>query len=350
MKKTTNISHFDVDNSFTDLRPLMQRALPYKRLLDRDGHFQIHKEGLSFLTLWTADFYHYICNLSWWRVLLSSFVFFMCCNIVFGSLYFIDLKHIGNTSVNSTWLDSFFFSVQTMGTIGYGYYYPNSVYLNSVVTFQCWFSIVINAILTGLIITKIQRPARLRYTIEFSKVAVINNLIPSFTMDNKDWCPTGEYKSGNMVFAFRIFNLRKRLLCMPDLRLFLLHKTPKDSFLITEMDYDINNQVGRPRGDCMSKPHLQLPWTVVHKIDVLSPLYSKSLQEMIEEQFEIICVLDGVDELTSLNFQCRWSFLPTEIRWNHDFFPMLSRNDEGEFVANYNNLSRTCPVEDFVSE
>jgi len=84
---------------------------------------------------------------------------------------------------------------------------------------------VVNAILTGLIITKIQRPARLRYTIEFSKVGVINNVIPTFVMDNKDWLPTGEYKPGNMVFAFRIFNLRKRLLCMPELRLFLLHKS-----------------------------------------------------------------------------------------------------------------------------
>jgi len=249
-------------------------------------------------------------------------------------------------SVNSTWLDTFFFSVQTMGTIGYGYYYPKGPYLNTVVTFQSWFSMVVNAILTGLIITKIQRPARLRYTIEFSKVGVINNVIPTFVMDNKDWLPTGEYKPGNMVFAFRIFNLRKRLLCMPELRLFLLHKTPKQEYKITEMEYEINQQLGRPRGDGMSKPHLQLPWTITHKIDALSPLFSKSYQDMIDEQFEIISVLDGVDELTSLNFQCRWSYLPTEIRWHHDFLPMLHRNERGEFVADYNNLSRTHPTPD----
>jgi len=338
--KSPNYSHFDVENSFNDLRPLKQKH-PYKRLLERDGHFNIHKEGLSVLTLWTADFYHYICNLGWWRVLVASFIFFLVCNVLFGSLYYIDLRNIGNTSANSTWLDAFFFSVQTMGTIGYGYYYPRSVYLNSVVTFHCWFSIVVNAILTGLIITKIQRPARLRYTIEFSKVAVINNRISSFSMDNKDWCPTGEYKPGTNVFAFRIFNLRKRLLCMPDLRLYLLHKNRQNNYLITEMDYDINQQIGRPRADSMSKPHLQIPWTVTHKIDDLSPLYRKTISDMIEEQFEIICVLDGVDELTSLNFQCRWSYLPSEIKWHHDFLPMLGRNEKGEFVANYNHLSLT---------
>jgi len=99
----------------------------------------------------------------------------------------------------------------------------------------------------------------------------------------------------------------------------------------------------------MSKPHLQLPWTITHKIDPFSPLFSKSYQDMIDEQFEIISVLDGVDELTSLNFQCRWSYLPTEIRWHHDFLPMLYRNERGEFVADYNKLSRTQPTPDLES-
>jgi len=334
----------DVDNSFQYKKGKKKPIIvPYRRLLDRSGRFQLKKEGLSAFKVWSADFYHYICNLSWIRLLLTSIFYFIVLNAIFASLYFIDLKNIGNTSNSSTWMDAFFFSVQTMGTIGYGYYYPKGLYLNLIVTLQCWFCLIMNAIFAGLVITKIQRPTRLRYTMEFSSVAVINNQIPSFAVDNVDWCPTGEYNTGTYVFAFRIFNLRKRLLCMPDLRLLLLHKS-QNEYLITEMDFDINRQLGRPRGDSMSKPHLQLPWTVVHRIDALSPLYRKTQQEMIDEEFEIICVLDGVDELTSLNFQSRWSFLPNEIKWHHTFVPMLNRGDDGGLCADYTNLSKTLPI------
>jgi len=334
----------DNDNSFSyKQRAQKKTVVPYKRLVDRSGHFQIKKEGLRVWRLWFADFYHYICNLSWIRLLVASVIYFIVLNAIFGSLYFLDLKNIGNTNDSSTWMDSFFFSVQTMGTIGYGYYYPKGVYLNIVVTVQCWFCLICNAIFAALIITKIQRPTRFRYTMEFSTVSVVNNQIPSFAVDNVDWCPTGEYNTGTYVFAFRIFNLRKRLLCMPDLRLLLLHKS-QNEYITTEMDYDINRQLGRPRGDSMSKPHLQLPWLVVHRIDALSPLYRKTRQDMIDEEYEIICILDGVDELTSLNFQSRWSYLPNEIKWHHNFLPMLGRNEEGEFVADYSNLSKTVPL------
>jgi len=241
-------------------------------------------------------------------------------------------------------VDAFFFSVQTMSTIGYGNYHPKGTYINFIVCIEAWMSFITNACITGVIITKIQRPARLRHTMEFSKVAVINTTTEGFKLDNKDWYPTGKYQSGIPTFSFRIYNLRKRLLCVPDLRLMLLKKEGKN-YVIHELDYDINRQTGRPRMNSFSKPHLQLPWTVVHTINESSPLYKQGRNEMVIGDFEIICVLDGVDELSSLNFQCRWSYLPHEIEWDHEFVPLVGRNGD-MFTIDYSKLSATVPTHD----
>jgi len=322
------------------------KGLNYKRLLKRNGHFNLHKHGISRVSIWIADFYHFLCNLNWGSVLLITILYYILVNALFGTLYYFDFRNLGNINDMETWFDAFCFSVQTYGTIGYGYLYPKGVYINIIVGVQVWFSLISNAIVVAIIITKIQRPARLRFTVEFSKEAVLNNSIPSFSLiDNAGYYPIGEYQQGANVFAFRILNLRKRLLCMPDLSLLLLHKK-NNKYIFTEMDYEINEQIGRPRGDSMSKPHLQLPWTITHKIDKYSPLFGKTRQEMIDDEFEIICILDSVDELTGLSFQCRRSYLPNEIRLHHDFVDMVSRDANGLLVVDYTKLSDTiiCPI------
>jgi len=315
-----------------------------RRLLGRDGHFNVEHQGFSCWKLWKADVYHYIVNLGWWKIISLTLVYFVIVNTFFATMYWIELGGIGGTSVDSSWFDAFFFSVQTMSTIGYGNYHPKGFYINAIVCVEAWSSFITNAAITGVIITKIQRPARLRHTMEFSKVAVINTTTKAFKMDNKNYNPTGVYIAGILTFSFRIYNLRKRLLCMPDLRLLLLRKEGKN-YVIHELDYDINHQVGRPRLDTLSKPHLQLPWTIVHPINDLSPLYKKSKTEMLQGDYEIICVLDGVDELSSLNFQCRWSYLPHEILLDHEFVPLVARNGD-MFTIDYSKLSETVALND----
>jgi len=136
---------------------------------------------------------------------------------------------------------------------------------------------------------------------------------------------------------------------MPDLRLLLLMREKK-SYVIYELDFDINRQVGLARADTFSKPYLQLPWTVVHTIDQHSPMYGKTKAEMMNLEYEIICVMDGVDELSSLNFQCRWSFTPEEIIWEHKFVPLVTRTKEGAFQIDYQRISDTVPVRDGVED
>jgi hypothetical protein len=82
------------------------------------------------------------------------------------------------------------------------------------------------------------------------------------------------------------------------------------------------------------------PWHIVHRIDKHSPLYNQSHISLENSEAEIICLIEGTDELTSLNFQARWSYLPHEILWGHRFVDCLSKDRRGKFQIDFSKISR----------
>jgi len=84
---------------------------------------------------------------------------------------------------------------------------------------------------------------------------------------------------------------------------------------------------------------------VTHAIDEMSPLYGISLEDMAAENGEIIAVLDGIDEISSQNYQSRWSYVPEEILSHREFLPCV-RRDVGCFVVDFDRISDTVEVEE----
>jgi len=84
---------------------------------------------------------------------------------------------------------------------------------------------------------------------------------------------------------------------------------------------------------------------VTHAIDEMSPLYGLSLEDMAAENGEIIAVLDGIDEISSQNYQSRWSYIPQEILSHREFVPCV-RRDVGCFVVDFDRISDTVEVEE----
>jgi len=202
---------------------------------------------------------------------------------------------------------------------------------------------------------------------------------------------SGRLVSGTPCLAFRVSNMRKRQICSPTIRLLLLRRatiemdsTPSHSkkrlqvmrvtedtndgdydslevrgdsekmrgtstgsritdgfWTLEEMDFEINRQ-GNYQG---SGPLLPFPWHIVHRIDKHSPLYNQSHISLENSEAEIICLIEGTDELTSLNFQARWSYLPHEILWGHRFVDCLSKDRRGKFQIDFSKISLTTPVD-----
>ncbi|KAK6173726.1 hypothetical protein SNE40_017132 [Patella caerulea] len=219
------------------------------------------------------------------------------------------------------------FSIETQTTIGYGFRYVSEecslgVFLLVV---QSIFGAMLQALIAGTILAKIQSPTKRAKTVIFSKWACI-------CLENDELC-----------LMIRVGNLRRSEFVGAQIRaLFLAHKLTAEGYFIPHHLYEIPVSVPE------SNPQRQLWWpaTIVHKINEESPLFGISPEMLNESDFEIIIILEGSIASTSMTFQGRTSYMPCEIKWGHRFSPMFSgRHIAGKHQVNFDNFDAIRPVE-----
>src|ERR1700704_3400471 len=134
----------------------------------------VHVGQFEFLKINTGkrdwrDAYHWILSLSWpqFAALLSGA--YLGLNVIFGFLYEIAGNSIAEMPPGS-FSAAFFFSVQTLATVGYGHMYPTSLYGNILTTVEIMVGMFGLAVMTGLIFVRFSRPTA---RIEFTKNVVI---------------------------------------------------------------------------------------------------------------------------------------------------------------------------------
>jgi inward rectifier potassium channel len=136
------------------------------------------------------NFYHWLLGTSWAKFLLLVVFVYLACGE--GAI-----THAQPGSL----LDVFFFSVQTMATIGYGRMTPVGHWANAIVTFEAFFGIVYSALTTGLAFARFTLPTA---GVRFSKVAVVGS------------------HDGVQTFKFRVANDRSSHIVEAQLRLWLI--------------------------------------------------------------------------------------------------------------------------------
>jgi len=226
---------------------------------------------------------------------------------------------------------------------------PGSVYVQVLVLIESFTSFIMSAFITGIVFAKIARPTRITKNIVFSTVAVVNRETPAY-MDGGSCLEAGKYVPGKYnVLSIRVANARRPQLSTPQIRLLLLRRDKESRFVVDELDYEIFGQLGRPRGINYSIPYLPLPWIISHKIDEKSPLFHTDPHTWLEPEnhFELIVILDGVDEAVSMNVQARWSYVPSEIILDAKFTDITTvSNGRYEIDFNcFNDYESTCPLE-----
>jgi len=359
-----------LDNEGNYSRESFRKKKKFLRLISREEHKVVLMRHNTPYMSKIKSWYHSMLDLSWWKLLIGFLAVFMLIHIVFGWLYFLDWPGVQGVDSDNTLLLKFFkcfcLSVQTLSTIGFGFpLAPVSVFAQSVVVLEAFLGFIYTAILTATAVTKISRPTRLVRRILFSEVAVINQVSRHFFVDNKQTFDHGYLVVGRYpVLSFRIANTRKSMLADPNLRVYLLRRESEDGSTISqlkrrhdgvippksrvkevlhELDFELNNQIGRPKTLSFAIPHLALPWTISHTLSPNSPLYGLTEADLDEDPdnlFEIICVLDGIDESVSMSVEGRWSYLPHEIMWNTEFKRMTRSNfTRGMYEVDYQRLS-----------
>lgn len=299
------------------------------RLVSRHVH-KLNAARINRSTFSFGTWYHSLLEYSWWKLVILLMVIFVLFNSTFGLLFYWDAKGINGippgVSAFGAYYICFCFSVQTLTTIGYGSLSPNTYYTHTVAAVEGFLSFVASALLTGIVFAKISRPTKLSRQIIFSNMAVVNRVTNQYTYNSKTLL--GSYITAQYpTISIRVVNARKSQLCSTQVRLLLLRREidgvptattdyrSRAADIIHELDFEIYNQLGRNRGVSFSIPYLALPWTINHTINEESPLFRIPASEWHrpENHFELIVVLDAIDEGVSMNVQARWSYLPHEI-------------------------------------
>ncbi|HEY7214057.1 MAG TPA: ion channel [Thermoanaerobaculia bacterium] len=256
-----------------------------KRLLNRDGSFNVVREGLSFFQ--TLSPYQYLLTTSWPRFLGLIVLFYLVTNLVFGLAYFAcgpgQIAGSNATQLHSQFLEDFFFSVQTFATIGYGGMHPVGLAANLLVTLESLVGLLGFALATGILFARFSQPTA---KILFSRNAII-----------------APYR-GITAFEFRIANARANELIQVEARV-LLSRFKRDGSGNREF---VNLKLERNQ-----VVFFPLAWTIVHPIDEESPLWGATQEDLKDWDAEFLVLLSGIDETFSQTVHTRSSYKASEI-------------------------------------
>jgi len=199
--------------------------------------------------------------------------------------------------------EAFFFSVQTLGSIGYGVLHPASLTINLLVTLEALVGLVFIAVTTGLAFARFSRS---RARILFSEVATI-----------QPW-------NGVPTLTFRIANVHRHSILEGRLRAFLaLEEESSEGFMMRRM---VPLALHRDQSI-----HFQLMWTVMHPIDAASPLHGLTPESIAARHGELVVAFQGMDETVQGPVHARWTYRPADLRINARFADIVvDREDSRE--------------------
>jgi len=287
---------------------------PRARIVQIGGR-QFVSEGLN-VRVWD-DFYHRALTMSWPTFFGLATSVFLMLNAVFAMIYEIDPHGIANQFPKGL-AGAFFFSVETLATVGYGDMHPQSVYTHIVATSEIIIGMGNIAVITGLIFARFSRP---QSRIKFGKHPVVRTI------------------DGQQVLMMRAANMRLNLIAQASAKLHLLrlHSSP-EGFQIRRIE---DMKLVRDQ-----HPVFVLSWNVMHVIDESSPLYNTSLEELEEREAALLLSIEGIDETTSQSMMARHQWSIKEIRWNYRYVDLVHRDKNGVNVIDYTIFDDVLPLED----
>lgn len=255
-----------------------------------------------------SDLYHRVLTMPAWGLPACLASTYLLANAVFACLYLLT-GGVANMRPGS-FADAFFFSVQTISTIGYGAMTPRSFAANVVVTAEAFFGMGLVAVATGLIFARFSRATA---RVMFSRVAVITEF------------------EGSPTLMFRAANQRGNQILEAEVTLHLLRQVITEEGHVFRRFHEL--KVLRAR-----TPMFALTWMVMHVIDDSSPLHGATVEDLQAWQAEIVVVISGADDIFAQRIHARHSYLPDEILWDQAFEDLLWIDQDGRRVVDYSRL------------
>ena len=274
------------------------------RFINRDGTFNLRREGISFFDRFSV--YHTMLSLPRWKFALVIVLFYLGINLFFATIYLLVGMHQLQGWIAATpWQkfeEAYFFSTETFTTVGYGRVNPIQGGANLVASFESMLGFLSFAVATGLIYGRFAKP---RSYLVFSEHAFVSPFLEGQGLMFR----FASYKDNHVLTNVEIkVNLA-----------LLVEENGKTNYRF----YDL--ALERSRVDS-----LPMNWTVVHAIDPESPLAGMNEDNFKTADVELYVLIRGFDDVYSNYVLQRTSYTYHEIKFNRKFVPMYRESDDGK--------------------
>lgn len=287
------------------------------RLILQDGTFNVSKKGAG----WKGfSLYHWLINLHWSRLAIYGLFSYIAANIFFAFGYYaMDLDALTGTHGTMTQWDffwhCFYFSTQTMTTVGYGFISPVATSSNLLAAFESMLGLLGFALATSILYGRFSKAK--------SKILFSDHMV------------VGQFKEIKGL-KFRIANPSNRQLIEFQAKVLYsyLERVGADTnrrYVPLNLQIDFINM-------------FPLPWTVVHPIEKTSPIFNKTKEDLIAEQAEFIVILKGYDDTFNQYVHQINSYRGHEILFDTEYEPMFDAGVEKSTVIDLNKINRYRPV------
>jgi inward rectifier potassium channel len=277
------------------------------------GEREIFTQGLRPAVF--QDLYHFFMTVSWPQLFATIAAFFLSFDVLFGYLYYLVPGCIANLNPPG-FAGAFFFSVETLATVGYGEMHPQTLYGHVVSMIEIFVGLMTLALITGLMFARFSRP-RARFL--FAANAVVRPM------------------DGKLTLMFRAANARLNVIQEASAQLRMMRDE------ITEEGFRIRRITDLPLVRAQH-PAFILGWNIMHVIDDGSPLKGQSADSLNAAATVFILSLSGTDVTTGQMLMARNEYPSTAIRWNQSFRDVLEVDDDGTLQIEYRKFNEVEPL------
>lgn len=282
-----------------------------RRMINSDGSYNVIKKGS---TKGIRDIFKYLVEISWTWFFTILFVGYIIFNLIFSIiyLYFGSENILGVSPDNGPiFFQTFFFSIQTFTTVGYGTLAPMGIATQIVAAIEAFVGFMSFSLATGLLYGRFSRPR--------SKLKFADNFVFS------------KYEDG-YSFKFKLTNLRDVVLQDVEAKIITMFNKENKEGNMVRTYYELS--ITLPKIDIMA-----LTWTLVHKIDKESPFWGKTKEEIMKQHPEFLIFVNGFDEIYSERTRARKSYIVDDIIWNKNFATNFKSLENGKLIMDVRDLN-----------
>jgi inward rectifier potassium channel len=283
-----------------------------KRMVNADGSFNLIHINKKFSV---SEIYSRLINMTWIKFITLIFLWYFLLNILFAGIYFfIGIEHltIEKSTPFQDFLNSYFFSAQTLTTLGYGLVSPQGNITAFISSLEALIGLIGFAFMTGLLYGRFSKP---KAAIRFSDVMVLR-----------------PFKEKRAVM-FRLMNKRTNVMIEPKIKVTLAINELDDKGVFSRKFFNLNLE----REKIM---YLPSTWTIVHEIEEGSPLYKYTDEQLLKLNAELLVLIEYYEDAFTQNVYQMHSYSFNDLRNNYKFTPAYYFDKNGQAILDHGNLSK----------